>query len=73
MSEYNKTYRLNGEFFYRDMYMPDFTPLHTLQEIENYEFDDKEIIVTTYPKCGKLNLKFIAMDFNANSYSKVHL
>ena len=52
MSEYNKTYRLDGEHIYKGAHLPGFSPTWLLDEIEDYEFDDDDVLIVTYCKCG---------------------
>ena len=52
MSEYNKSYKLDGEHIYKGAHLPGFSPTWLLDEIENYEFDDDDVLIATYSKCG---------------------
>ena len=52
MSEFNKTYRLDGEHIYKGAHVPGFSPTWLLDEIEDYGFDDGDVLIATFPKCG---------------------
>ena len=53
MSEYNKNFQIDGEHVYRDLVLAAYCPKHNIQEIEKHVFDDNDVIIATYPKCGK--------------------